>query len=142
MGAPDFLTIIDWSLCAMNELSKNQIIKSFVSTGIVKELTELKQRELLHSRLSQLIDEYLDGIGHDRNLLDDVEALYADATEMVVKRLGNEQELEMNDAWLKLLPSKVEAVCQRPSCKYYSHIKYHMSIEITHFTKLFYFTLT
>jgi len=58
----------------MNELSKNQIIKSFVSTGIVKELTELKQRELLHSRLSQLIDEYLDRIGHNRNLLDDMEA--------------------------------------------------------------------
>jgi len=98
MEPPELLTLIEWSISAMNCLSKEQISKSFITTGIVKELIELRQKNLLHSKLSQLIDEYIEKIGEDRDLLDDVEDLYADNTQNEMKRIGNQQELEVSDA--------------------------------------------
>jgi hypothetical protein len=95
MDSPELLTIIDWSLNALASLSENQTSKSFISTGISQDLCELYQADLLHQRLSQLIDEHLAVIQSERELLDDIEDLYSDSTIQTLQKLSFEQELEI-----------------------------------------------
>jgi len=95
MDAPELLKVIDWAINSMSSFSQDQIFKAFTSTGISKELSELRDADLWHLRLDALIGEYLIKTQNERELLDDDddEDFYADNVDRELQRLSFEQEL-------------------------------------------------
>ncbi len=74
---------------------KKQIEKSFTTTGISEELSQLKEKNELHSCLVTLIDDCLDSLDSDRKILDDSENPYSDPRDTLLRSLASEQDLEI-----------------------------------------------
>ena len=62
--------ILDWAQIALSKLPQDEIISSFFTTGIYWELTEFRALDTLHTKLSGLLNEYLDTIDHQELLKD------------------------------------------------------------------------
>jgi len=92
---PDLLDIIGWTNVSLSKLSKDQIAKSFSSTGLSDEITSPELRKSLHSKLGNLFDEYLERLGQDRELLDDHENLYEGIRDIELKAILEEDGLEI-----------------------------------------------
>ena len=84
--------VIEWSQSAYNSLSVDQIKKSFQTTGISEDIT--KDNDILHGKLTSLIDEYLDSLLH-YELLGDTSRPYADPIERTLISLVSSEELEI-----------------------------------------------
>lgn len=92
---PSVEDIIDWSQVSLSLVPKEQLVDSFIVTGISQELPQLKDGTLLHSKLSTLFDEHLEKIGNPRELLEDVNQFYLDSIDLKIQEITLEQEFDL-----------------------------------------------